>query len=248
MPLPIVFINLVRDRERRARIESEAHRLGLAIERIDAVWWADLSHEDQQFLYSKSLNEKQYYQPLVAGEKGCYASHRVAWQLLLERNAPAMVILEDDIRLDDRFAEVMEAIDQLRQPWDMIKLIGRDQEKLRASRPLTTSTRLVEYSRVPSATAGYVVSRAGAIKLLEKRQPFGRPIDVDLRFWWECDLRVLGVVPSVLHLDETSFVSSIGYKPAPANLGTRWRKFRMKFKLTFWNSWHGIRRRCSIAL
>ena len=42
MPLPLCFINLARDQERRARIESELLRLRLDGERIEAVWWADL--------------------------------------------------------------------------------------------------------------------------------------------------------------------------------------------------------------
>lgn len=40
------------------------------------------------------------------------------------------------------------------------------------SAPLVPGTALVDYSRVPSMTAGYVVSRAGAAKLLVHRQPF----------------------------------------------------------------------------
>jgi glycosyl transferase family 25 len=100
-------------------------------------------------------------------------------------------------------------------------------------------TALVDYSRVPSMTAGYVVSRAGAAKLLAHRQPFGRPIDVDLRFWWECDqLRILGVSPSAIALDDTSEVSSIWDTRDTLTPGQRWRKFTMKLALTLGNAWH----------
>jgi glycosyl transferase family 25 len=88
-------------------------------------------------------------------------------------------------------------------------------------------------------TAGYVVSRAGAAKLLAHRQPFGRPIDVDLRFWWECDqLRILGVSPSAIGLDDTSEVSSIWDTRDTLTPGQRWRKFTMKLALTVGNAWH----------
>lgn len=240
MPLPLCFINLARDQERRARIESELLRLRLDGERIEAVWWADLPATAQSALYSEALNRQQYYKPLVAGEKGCYASHLAAWQKLLDSDAPALIVLEDDIRLDPQFLEVTEAIAQLTAPWDMIKLMGRAQEKIRSRHPLTAGTALVEYRRVPSMTAGYVISRAGAAKLLAARRPFGRPIDVDLRFWWECDLRILGVVPPVVLLDDTSLVSSIGQKPA-MGIGAQWRKFRMKLQLTVLNTLHHLR-------
>ena len=237
--LPLVFINLDKDSERRTRIEGQLAHLGLPGERLPAVWWKHLPPAEQSLLYSAERNHGLYYQPLVDGEKGCYASHIQAWRQLLASDAPALVVLEDDVRLTPQFADVVNAIAALQEPWDMVKLLGRDREKVRSQRPLVPGTALVDYSRVPSMTAGYVVSRAGAAKLLAHRQPFGRPIDVDLRFWWECDeLRILGVSPSAIALDDTSEVSSIWDTRDTLTPGQRWRKFTMKLALTLGNAWH----------
>ena len=237
--LPLVFINLDKDSERRTRIEGQIAHLGLPGERLPAVWWKHLPPAEQSLLYSAERNHGLYYQPLVDGEKGCYASHIQAWRQLLASDAPALVVLEDDVRLTPQFADVVNAIAALQEPWDMVKLLGRDREKVRSQRPLVPGTALVDYSRVPSMTAGYVVSRAGAAKLLAHRQPFGRPIDVDLRFWWECDqLRILGVSPSAIALDDTSEVSSIWDTRDTLTPGQRWRKFTMKLALTLGNAWH----------
>ena len=216
--LPLVFVNLERDAERRQRLEAELARLNLQGQRLHAVWWADLPAAEQDALYSPQLNRDQYYKPLVNGEKGCYASHIQAWRQLLASDAPAIAAL--DI------------------PWDMVKLLGRVHEKVRSQRPLLPDVALVEYQRVPSMTAGYVVSRAGAAKLLATRVPFGRPIDVDLRFWWENDLRILGTVPSLLILDETSFVSSIWTEKPRVPLLQKLRKFAMKLGLSLGNARH----------
>ena len=237
--LPLVFINLDKDSERRTRIEGQLAHLGLPGERLPAVWWKHLPPAEQSLLYSAERNHGLYYQPLVDGEKGCYASHIQAWRQLLASDAPALVVLEDDVRLTPQFADVVNAIAALQEPWDMVKLLGRDREKVRSQHPLVPGTALVDYSRVPSMTAGYVVSRAGAAKLLAHRQPFGRPIDVDLRFWWECDqLRILGVSPSAIALDDTSEVSSIWDTRDTLTPGQRWRKFTMKLALTLGNAWH----------
>ena len=237
--LPLVFINLDKDSERRTRIEGQLAHLGLPGERLPAVWWKHLPPAEQSLLYSAERNHGLYYQPLVDGEKGCYASHIQAWRQLLASDAPALVVLEDDVRLTPQFADVVKAIAALQEPWDMVKLLGRDREKVRSQRPLVPGTALVDYARVPSMTAGYVVSRAGAAKLLAHRQPFGRPIDVDLRFWWECDqLRILGVSPSAIALDDTSEVSSIWDTRDTLTPGQRWRKFTMKLALTLGNAWH----------
>lgn len=239
MSLPIVFINLDRDAERRTRLLAELQQIDMPSERFPAVWWADVPPEQASRWYSDDLNARQYYKPLRNGEKGCYASHIGAWQQLLASDAPALVVLEDDVRLTPQFAEVVKAIAVLQEPWDMVKLLGRDREKVRSERPLLPGTALVDYARVPSMTAGYVVSRAGAAKLLAHRQPFGRPIDVDLRFWWECDqLRILGVSPSAIALDDTSEVSSIWDTRDTLTPSQRWRKFTMKLALTLGNAWH----------
>ena len=236
--LPLVFINLDKDSERRTRIEGQLAHLGLPGERLPAVWWKHLPPAEQSLLYSAERNHGLYYQPLVDGEKGCYASHIQAWRQLLASDAPALVVLEDDVRLRPQFADVVNAIAALQEPWDMVKLLGRDREKVRSQRPLVPGTALVDYSRVPSMTAGYVVSRAGARKLLDSRVPFGRPIDIDLRFWWENDLRILGVQPPVVRLDVTSQDSTIAGRGTRASWTTRWRKLAMKARLTWGNARH----------
>ena len=233
MKLPLVFVNLERDAERRERLGRQLRASGLDGTRLPAVWWADLPPERQNALYSGTLNARQYYKPLLPGEKGCYASHIAAWQLLLQGDAPALVVLEDDVRLLPGFGEVVDAIASLQEPWDMVKLIGRAHEKVRSARPLARRFSLVRYRRIPSTTAGYVVSRAGAARLLATRRPFGRPVDVDLRFWWESDdLRILGVVPSPIALDDTSDVSTIWQRVDRLSPAMRWRKLRMKLQMS----------------
>jgi len=148
------------------------------------------------------------------------------------------VVLEDDVALKPEFAAVIDAIAALPAGWDMVKLIGRDSEKLSGCTPLIDGFQLVNYQRVPSLTAGYVISRSGAQKLLASRIPFGRPIDVDLRHWWENDLRIRGIVPAAITLDDTSFQSSIGAKVAESGLAASWRKFRHKAAYTWLNHKH----------
>ena len=130
MSLPIFYINLARDTERRQKLEAELARQGLQGTRFEAVWWANLGEAEQKQLYSAELNKHQFHASLVNGEKGCYASHIRLWQQLLASGAPAMVVLEDDVGLKDGFADILGAISQRAQPWDMVKLIGRERDRL----------------------------------------------------------------------------------------------------------------------
>lgn len=237
MTLPVVYINLASDTDRRARMEAEFARHAVPGERFEATRWTALPAAEQAARYSPTLNARQFHKPLVNGEKGCYASHLRCWQWLVDSPHAALVVLEDDVALKPEFAAVIAAIEQLAGGWDMVKLIGRDSEKLRRTTPLLPGFSLIDYRRVPSLTAGYVISRSGAQKLLTSRIPFGRPIDVDLRHWWENALKIQGVVPAAIVLDETSLHSSIGAKVADS-LAVKWRKFRHKAAYSLLNRWH----------
>lgn len=233
---PVLFINLDRDIERRQRMEMQLQQLHAT--RLCAIWWNDVTLAEQQNFYNPSLNAYQYYKPLVNGEKGCYLSHIRAWQRLLASDAPFMVVLEDDVVIQGSFSTALEAIQDLNMSWDMIKLMGRAQEKIQQKFPLSNGLSLIQYRRVPSYTAGYAISRAGAQKLLASRIPFGRPIDIDLRFWWENDMRIYGIYPPVIALDDTSQTSSINGRQQGTSLQTRWKKLKMKLQLAVGNARH----------
>ena len=68
MSLPIFYINLARDTERRQKLEAELARQGLQGTRFEAVWWANLGEAEQKQLYSAELNKHQFHASLVNGE------------------------------------------------------------------------------------------------------------------------------------------------------------------------------------
>lgn len=238
--LPVVYINLDRDAQRRQAMEAMLRRHGLPFERLPAVAWAVLDEASRTRLYDLALNQRQFDRPLVDGEKGCYASHLKACEHLLASTAPALIVLEDDVELSDAVADVLAAIEALPpEGWDVIKLYSRRNERPAAATPLTGAHQLVAYRRVPSMNNGYALSRTGAAKLLQHRRPFGRPVDVDVRYWWEADLRVLGVVPGVVTMGAGSEVSSIWHGGRPGRTwAERWRRWSAQLDYSLRNAWH----------
>ena len=220
-------------------MENEFHRLNISAKRLDATWWKTVPTDEANALYSIDLNKEQYYKPLSNGEKGCYTSHIRAWKILLESDAEKIVVLEDDISLNDEFIKILDAIDKSDQKWDMIKLIGRERnEKIKSSENLLGTQNLIRYNKIPSCTTGYVLSRSGAKKLISSRIPFGRPIDIDLRFFWENDLKILGVHPAAISLADSSTQSSIWTTREKNSFRERMKKFKMKTKILFLNFLH----------
>ena len=63
---------------------------------------------------------------------------------------------------------------------------------------LTPHRTLVDPWIVPPYTTGYVVTPKAAATLLAHAVPFARPVDTDLKHWWELGVRVLAVYPGVV--------------------------------------------------
>jgi glycosyl transferase, family 25 len=236
--VPIYLINLARDVERREWMQSQLGKLGLQAIWIEAVLGKALSAEQRDALYDANANGRRYHLPLTAGEIGCYASHLKVWQALVDSKQAMALVLEDDMLVHESLAEVLQlASTQLKaECWDMIKLIGRLREPKRTSK-LIANFELIRYQRVPSYTGAYLISRTGAEKLLATRARFARPVDVDLRFWWENDLDIYGLLPYPCDQAPISEQSSIGGKAEKAGWAYRWRRSKFNVHLNAMALW-----------
>lgn len=234
--MEIVVINLATRAERWQAMRRQLQRVGIEPVRMPAVAGQSLSPEQRAVLYSEDLNRRLYHQPLCDGEIGCYASHLAVWQRLLLSGADCIAVLEDDVELDASLPQVLAAIEALPGDWDLVKLIGRRVEKLDAAQPLCEGCSLVCYRRVPSLTSAYVLHRRGAAKLLAQRPPFGRPVDVDLRHWWECGLQVQGVLPYPAREAPSAGESSMVGRAAQRDAARRWRRLWQQARYT-WCNW-----------
>ena len=189
-----VVINLDRDKERLAHVESEAKRAGLMLERVAALT-PDSIPEKMRATYFATVDG------LKPGEVACYASHlHVAQQVAQGTYGNACLVLEDDIVFCDGFAELLdEAVKQAPMGWDIIRLSNPPKAAVLKVAELQGGRRfLVKYSLMPMNTGAYVLSQAGAAKLLNEQVPRCQPIDIDLRFGWRYGLESFGVYPPLV--------------------------------------------------
>jgi glycosyl transferase family 25 len=130
---------------------------------------------------------------------------------MVESNLSMALILEDDAELGAQLPAALMAIENLERPWDLIKLYEPQIKKpLARSISLNQDFSLCQYKKIPSTSTGYVVSSAGASKLLGAREMFGRPVDDDVQFYWEYSGEVYGVKPYPVFIADSSFESTIG--------------------------------------
>lgn len=190
----IFIINLDKSTRRMHHISGEMARCNLAYTRVSAVDGLGVGANNSG--YNPKLNKKHFRNPLMPGEVGCYLSHIECWKRIVEEDLAMALILEDDVAIGGDLAIILRSIEQLPADWDIIKLsVPPKQKKVTGSVPLIKGFNLCQYRKIPAGTGGLVVSHVGAQKLLESRKEFGRPVDIDLQFYWEFGGRIFGVEP-----------------------------------------------------
>jgi glycosyl transferase, family 25 len=212
MSIPAIVINLDRSPDRLAHIKAEFARASMAFERFRAVDGCELPESVKPYFCDAS---GRIVSPLTAGEIGCYASHLTIWQRIAAgKYGPAALVCEDDIALPDDLDGLLEAIPRaVSFGWDIVRLVDNDhlaERKALPLAPLPGTRALIRYWHLPMLAGGYLVSTAGARKLLRAGiRTHG--VDADLRRPWIFGLDHYGVHPAPIEQRHV-FASIIGRK------------------------------------
>lgn len=199
--LPVFYINLASRPDRREFMEAQFAHLGIAAERIEATTIAEVppalvaSHADRRTIW-----------PIAAGDIACTLSHQSIWLLMLERQLPAALILEDDAVLTDSVMAFLEADVLSRHRADIIKLETRGHAiTMGEPRASKAGMQLRELQSSHMGTAAYIASDKFARQSLD--HPLLSRMSVDRFMFGKGGLhllnsRILQVAPSpVVQLD-----------------------------------------------
>jgi glycosyl transferase family 25 len=171
-----LLINLDRSPERLAYFTAQAQRCGLAFERLAAVDGRALSQAEQ----AAAVAPRFEFQPINAGEIGLFMSHRRAWQRIVDSGQAYGAVFEDDVVLAQALPQVLAAIAQAAPPGDVVKLETTGRAVVLGDAALALGEGGQALQRLHSwhgGTAAYVVSRAGALRLLAATDPLADPVD-----------------------------------------------------------------------
>ncbi len=169
------LINLDRSPSRLNFFTAQAARAGLTFERIAGVDGRSLDPAQLE----AAIAPRYAFQPINPGEIGLFMSHRLAWQRLVDSGEAHAAVFEDDAVLSRCIARVLSGIAAQAPAADVIKLeTTRRRLVLRAPAAMAD----VDHALRPlcswhGGTAGYVVSQAGAQRLLQLTWPLADPVD-----------------------------------------------------------------------
>jgi glycosyl transferase family 25 len=161
--IPVYVLNLSRSPERRAFMAEGLLRAGVVADFVAAV--------------DGRARRLPRHPRLSTAETALILSHRKAWRRLLASTAEYAVVLEDDAHLGDGFAALLGA-DWGRLRFDVVKLETSFDRVWLARRRLDLGDRaLRRLGAEHLCAAGYLISRAGALKLIEATRALSAPVD-----------------------------------------------------------------------
>ena len=188
MNIPIYVNSLARATDRRAAIKARLDAAGVNYEIVDAI-----DGKTQLGDYADQVRHEiayiQYGRKLRPGRCGNYFSHYQLWKKIAEMDVPAALIFEDDAVWNDDFFGVIDELINCKWEWDLVNLADR----VLAGRTYTHKVKrkvcdlgkdysLVQFKRTRHYSMAYLVTPAGAKKLIEHMIPMRIGID---KYWNE---------------------------------------------------------------
>ncbi|WP_338455779.1 glycosyltransferase family 25 protein [Aeromonas veronii] len=201
--IPVFIISLTRSADRRAMVERQMSHLGINFEFFDAVDGKSLP-SDRLAKVDFNLARETCGHDLSLGEVGCAMSHINIYEVMVERNIPRCVILEDDIYVHMHFKAIVNEVIN-KNSSDIVFLHHGKAKHLPIYSSLPEGYRLAKYltpsknsQRGIISTGGYILTLAGAHKLLKIAYPIRMPADyLTGRLQWN-KLSAAGVEPCCL--------------------------------------------------
>lgn len=241
--LATYLINLDRSTDRLKYAKQQLEEYDISYTRFCAVDGAKLDITS----YDKVTKGcPYYYLPLSSYEIACYQSHINTLKLFLEGPCSHALILEDDFKWIEDPTIVLQKLIQ-HSDYDIVKLYNMHERKIfQTLQTLPTVISAVtenpfslrKYPSVSICNLAQVYTRKGAEKMIKALSQIKRPIDVELKHYWEYGLEIYSLYPNLVKQSPLSVDSTIINKKKDRSLLQSIKKqaYNLNYCIKKW--WH----------
>ena len=201
---------------------------------VDAV---TSDSDEVREMMEKSERVSLWHKPLRGGEVACYLSHRKVWQMMGDEGITHGLVLEDDFCLETDINHMVAILLGFKHSYDMIKLNGRpklsrvvesidcDGERFDLIKPFAPT----------GITVGQWVHARSLPRLLDRSRQIRRPIDMDLKHYWEYPLELYHIRPLMVgEMSAELGGSTILHRKQPKTFASQMRRWKQKLSF-YWN-------------
>lgn len=198
--MKVYLINLDKDKDRLAAADAQLKRLGVAYERVSAVYAKELPQKELDDAVDKFRWWCAMGRPVMMGEIGCAMSHYSIYRQMTD----PVCVLEDDVILDDRFPEVLAYVEQHIDPTrPQVILLSNHTKRI----PDLPNLPNLQTSKSDMYTEGYVLTPSAAQALLKANWPMQTPCDHWGRWVKRGLIELYHAFPTVCWQDQTQYAS-----------------------------------------
>jgi glycosyl transferase, family 25 len=189
--IDIFVISLPSATERRLATAGMLDEQGLEWSFFDA----HTSLECRDLLFDKALTRRHYGRDLTKPQVAVFSSHYAVWKAFLEgQSSEYLLVLEDDIILDTAFPVAEFAAFCARFGIDYVRLFGKHYTK--ATRlGFFYDRALVRFGTTPTGAQAYLLSVAGAQRLVGYCRTVDATIDIVMDRFWDTGLPLYSIFP-----------------------------------------------------
>ncbi|MDN2580140.1 glycosyltransferase family 25 protein [Aquibium sp. ELW1220] len=184
---------------RLPQVERLAQRLPIPCQILDAVAGARLSDRERDAAYRRTIHWPPYPFRLSKGEIGCFLSHRLSWQAIVDEGTAGGLVLEDDVEVDmARLPAALELVKRFASPGDIVRFPNKFRS---AAGQVVAAADGLEIVRENSPGLNMMmqwIGRDAARELLARTERFDRPVDVFVQMRWLHRLPVYALRPVLI--------------------------------------------------
>ena len=160
------------------------HHLGLEYQVIKAVDGHSLSPEELAEVYDERIAKRLLRRPLAVGEIGAALSHKIIYQKMKEEHIEEAIIMEDDVKLSEDFADMRAGLHRLPSDWNILLMVSCDTEypvdiafSRREDVHLCGPHHARRYLGAAYGSQAYFIRRTYAEQMIQQMSPVILPID-----------------------------------------------------------------------
>ncbi len=218
-------INLDRSIDRWKHVDDQARRFGLDVRRVAGVEIGKTTREDDWPNYDRKAFVRANGRPMLAAEYGCYLAHLGAINTFLTTGAECAVIMEDDVDLDASLLRRALAIHRTVSSADVVKLLNHRTVLFHSTARSADGDQIGKCLFGPQGSAAcYLITRAGAVKLVAALRRIAFPFDIALERGWATGAKVYTVKDNLIELSVRSKESQIADRARYRSIKLRGRR------------------------
>jgi glycosyl transferase, family 25 len=193
-----LIIHMSRSTKRRPNAEKLLLDLPNA-QLVDAVDGRDPTKIADLQAFPGNLHSPFYPFQLTDTEKGCFASHRKCWQMIVDNNWDYSIVAEDDVAVSlPEMARNLTMISSYMTSEMFIRLPFKNREQTGTVIATDGDRRLLLPRRIGLQAGCQVIGRAAAKRLLAASTQIDRPVDTFLQMHWVTGQPVHTLLPNGL--------------------------------------------------